>query len=48
MKAARRPNIIRQAACDFAASIARFAAYVSPEIVVLAILAAVLLLGGAV
>ena len=48
MKPARRPNTVRQAACDCAASIARFAAYVSPEIVVLAILAAVLLLGGAV
>ena len=43
MKTARRPiDTVRQAACGYAASIARFAVYIPPEI-----LAAVLLLGGA-
>lgn len=48
MKPARRPNTVRQAACGYVASIARFATYVSPEILALAIIAAVLLLGSAV
>lgn len=48
MKAARRPITVRQAARGCAASIARLAMFVPPEMIAIAVVAAVLLLGGAV